>query len=67
MALYESDKTVIDEYWDEFPTLTQTEVRSALGAFLFSQEDVFKPVNVLSGGRRCGWPCASCCGTGPTS
>ena len=52
MALYESDKTVIDEYWDEFPNLSQTEVRSALGAFLFSQEDVFKPVNVLSGGEK---------------
>ncbi len=52
MALYQSDKTVLDEYWDEFPTLTQTEVRSALGAFLFSQEDVFKPVNALSGGEK---------------
>ena len=52
MALYKSEKTVLDEYWDEFPTLTQTEVRSALGAFLFSREDVFKPVNALSGGEK---------------
>lgn len=52
MALYTSDKTVLDEFWDEFPSLTQTEVRGALGAFLFSQDDVFKPVNVLSGGEK---------------
>lgn len=52
MALYKSSKTVLDEYWDEFPDLTQTEVRSALGAFLFSREDVFKPVNALSGGEK---------------
>ncbi|MCT8975297.1 ABC-F type ribosomal protection protein [Clostridium sp. CX1] len=52
MAQYKSDKTVLDEYWDEFPDLTQTEVRSALGAFLFTQEDVFKPVNALSGGEK---------------
>jgi len=52
MALYKSDKTVLDEYWDEFPDLSQTEIRSALGAFLFSREDVFKPVNALSGGEK---------------
>jgi len=52
MALYTSDKSVLDEYWDEFPTLSQTEVRGALGAFLFSQDDVFKPVNALSGGEK---------------
>lgn len=52
MALYHSDKTVLDEYWDEFPRLSQTAVRSALGAFLFTQEDVFKPVSVLSGGEK---------------
>lgn len=52
MAQYTSDKIVLDEYWDEFPNLSQTEVRGALGAFLFSQDDVFKPVNVLSGGEK---------------
>lgn len=51
-ALFESEKTVLDEYWDEFPGLTQTEVRSALGAFLFSGEDVYKPVKALSGGEK---------------
>ena len=52
MAQYSSDKQVLDEFWDEFPTLTQTEVRSALGAFLFTQDEVFKKVNMLSGGER---------------
>lgn len=52
MAQYKSDKNVLDEYWDEFPKLTHTEVRSALGAFLFTGEDVFKPVNALSGGEK---------------
>ena len=52
MARYENDKNVLDEFWDEFPELTHSEVRSALGAFLFSGEDVFKPVNALSGGEK---------------
>ncbi len=52
MVQYSSEKTVIDEFWDEFPTLTQTEVRNCLGAFLFMQDDVFKTVKMLSGGER---------------
>ena len=52
MASYTSEKQVIDDYWDEFPTLTQTEVRSDLGAFLFSGDEVFKKVSMLSGGER---------------
>lgn len=52
MAQFSSEKTVIDELWDEFPTLTQTEVRNALGAFLFSGDDVFKKISMLSGGER---------------
>lgn len=52
MALYTSEKQVIDDYWDEFPTLTQTEIRNDLGAFLFSGDDVFKKVSMLSGGER---------------
>lgn len=47
-----SSKRVIDEFWDEFPTMTQTEVRSALGAFLFTQDEVFKQVDMLSGGEK---------------
>lgn len=52
MAMYRSEKTVLDDYWDEFPELTETEARSALGAFLFSGEDVFKNVSMLSGGEK---------------
>ena len=44
--------TVLDEVWDVYRTLTQTEVRSALGMFLFSGDDVFKQVSTLSGGER---------------
>ncbi len=46
------DKTVIDEIWDSYPQMTQTQVRSALAVFLFQGEDVFKPVAALSGGER---------------
>ena len=52
MAMYQSNKTVLDDYWDEFPNLTETEVRNALGAFLFTGEDVFKNVSMLSGGEK---------------
>ena len=52
MAEYSSKKQVIDDYWDEYPNLTETEVRNCLGAFLFTGEDVFKTVDVLSGGER---------------
>lgn len=52
MAQYTSEKQVIDDYWDEFPTLTQTEVRNELAAFLFKGEDVFKRVDMLSGGEK---------------
>ena len=52
MAMYTSNKTVLDDFWDEYPNLTETEVRNALGAFLFSGEDVFKNVNMLSGGEK---------------
>lgn len=52
MAQYTSEKQVIDDYWDEFPQMTQTEVRSALGAFLFTGDDVFKKISMLSGGEK---------------
>ncbi len=52
MAQYSSEDTVLEDFLREFPTLTDFEARSALGAFLFSGEDVFKTVNMLSGGER---------------
>lgn len=51
MAMYTSDKTVINDFWDEYPTLTETEVRNRLGAFLFTSDEVFKEVSMLSGGE----------------
>lgn len=52
MAMYTSNKAVLDDFWDEYPNLTETEARNALGAFLFSGDDVFKNVNMLSGGEK---------------
>ncbi len=52
MAQYENNCTVLDDFMNEFSSLTEFEARSALGAFLFSGEEVFKTVNVLSGGER---------------
>ena len=52
MAQYSSDKTVIQDYWDTYPTLTETQVRNQLGAFLFTQDEVYKDVSMLSGGER---------------
>lgn len=52
MAMYRSDRTVLEDYWDEFPDLTETEVRNSLGAFLFTGEEVFKNVSMLSGGEK---------------
>ncbi len=46
------NKTIIDDVWDEFPRLTETEVRSALAAFLFRGDDVFKEIKTLSGGEK---------------
>ncbi|MCI6373745.1 MAG: ABC-F family ATP-binding cassette domain-containing protein, partial [Clostridiales bacterium] len=46
------DKTVLDEVWDRFPQMEQSDVRGALGMFLFSGDDVFKPIKTLSGGEK---------------
>jgi ATP-binding cassette subfamily F protein 3 len=43
---------VIDEIWNEWPLMREQEVRSVLGQFLFSGDDVFKIVHELSGGER---------------
>ena len=52
IAHIQSDKTVIEDLWDAYPELTKQEVRNVLGAFLFSADEVFKEVNVLSGGEK---------------
>ncbi len=46
------DKTVLDEVWDDFHRLDQTEVRGALGLFLFTGNDVLMPISTLSGGEK---------------
>lgn len=52
MAQYTTEDTVLEDFWGEFPEMTQTEARSALGAFVFTGDDVFKKVSMLSGGER---------------
>jgi ATP-binding cassette, subfamily F, member 3 len=47
-----SNKTVLQELWDDYPTKTEKEIRTALGNFLFSGEDVLKTVSTLSGGEK---------------
>ena len=47
-----SDKTLFDEISDDYPYLTNTEIRNVLAAFLFTGEDVFKRICDLSGGER---------------
>jgi len=46
------EKTVYDDFYDDFPELTVTEVRNSLAAFMFSGDDVFKEVKMLSGGEK---------------
>ena len=48
----DSDKTVLDAVWDNYPHLTQTELRNALALFLFKGDDVYKEIASLSGGER---------------
>ncbi len=46
------NNTVIDEIWELLPTKTQGEIRSFLGRFLFSEDEVFKGIEALSGGEQ---------------
>ena len=46
------EKTIFEEIQDDYPKLTNTEIRNLLAAFLFTGDDVFKPVSALSGGER---------------
>ena len=52
MALLDSEKTVLEDLSEEFPNLTTTELRNSLAAFMFYGEDVFKKINMLSGGEK---------------
>ena len=47
-----SEKTLFDEISDDYPTLTNTQIRNTLAAFLFTGDDVFKKISELSGGER---------------
>ena len=49
----DQNKTILDEVWDAFPDLTTTKIRTALGSFLFTGDDVFKEIKNLSGGEKC--------------
>lgn len=51
-AKLDLSKTAIDEVWSAFPAMTETKIRNALAAFLFSGDDVFKPLSKCSGGER---------------
>lgn len=52
LAQFDSNNTVLEEVWKDFPDLNRTEIRTALGCFLFSGDDVFKTVDCLSGGEK---------------
>lgn len=48
----DESNTVIDELWNHYSHLTQTEIRNALALFLFKGEDILKEISVLSGGEK---------------
>lgn len=52
MALLDSEKTVFEDFSEEFPDYTTTELRNSLAAFMFYGEDVFKKISMLSGGEK---------------
>ena len=52
MALLDSEKTVLEDFSEEFSNLTTTELRNSLAAFMFYGEDVFKKISMLSGGEK---------------
>lgn len=47
-----TNKTVLDELWDDYPMTNEKDIRTVLGNFLFSGDDVLKPVQTLSGGEK---------------
>ena len=46
------NNTAIDEIWNTYPFMTETKIRSAMAAFLFKGDEVYKPLNAMSGGER---------------
>ncbi|MDO4940286.1 MAG: ABC-F type ribosomal protection protein [Erysipelotrichaceae bacterium] len=52
LANFNSSNTVLEELWSEYPDYDLFKIRSVLGAFLFTADEVFKEVNVLSGGEK---------------
>lgn len=51
-ANLKSNKRVLNELWDDYPLKNEKEIRTVLGNFLFSGDDVLKPVSALSGGEK---------------
>lgn len=51
-GILHDDKTVFDEIHDDYPTLDNTTIRNTLAAFLFTADDVYKPISMLSGGEK---------------
>ena len=51
-AEFTSNKNVLEELWDEYPEMKESDVRKILGRFLFTQDEVLKSVNDLSGGEK---------------
>lgn len=47
-----STKTILQELWDDYPAINEKDIRTVLGNFLFSGDDVLKPVHTLSGGEK---------------
>ena len=52
LANFHNGNTVLEELWNEHPDLDMFKIRSVLGAFLFTADEVFKEVDVLSGGEK---------------
>ncbi|KAB8125698.1 ABC-F family ATP-binding cassette domain-containing protein [Gracilibacillus oryzae] len=51
-TLLHGKKTVLNELWDEYPVMNEKDIRTILGNFLFSGDDVLRPVSALSGGEK---------------
>ncbi len=51
-SVLHEEKTIFEEIHDDYPDLTHTAIRNVLAAFLFTGDDVFKPIHLLSGGEK---------------